>query len=88
MTHGAGAALAAERAVVAALGGGCQLPLGAIAVPAGGDLEMHGIVTSRGRRAESIRHAVARSTPVSPSKSAARLADALARDGARELLSE
>ncbi|MCC7417612.1 MAG: hydroxymethylbilane synthase [Acidobacteria bacterium] len=30
------AALAAERAVVAALGGGCQTPIGALATPAGG----------------------------------------------------
>ena len=35
-SHG-GAALDAERAVVAALGGGCQLPLGALAVVRGGD---------------------------------------------------
>jgi hydroxymethylbilane synthase len=82
----AGAALAAERAVVAELDGGCKLPLGAIAVPAGGDLEMHGIVTSRdGSR--SIRHVV-RGDAGQPEQVGARLADALARDGARELLSE
>ena len=34
----AGAALAAERAVVEALGGGCQTPVGALATPVGGDL--------------------------------------------------
>ena len=40
-------ALEAERAVVTALGGGCQMPIGAIAVPAGpADLEMHAIVAS------------------------------------------
>ena len=38
----AGRALDAERALVAALGGGCQLPLGAIAQPAGSELDMHG----------------------------------------------
>jgi hydroxymethylbilane synthase len=82
----AGAALAAERAVVAALDGGCKLPLGAIAIPAGTDLEMHGIVTSRdGRR--SIRHVV-RGEAGRPEQVGARLADALAADGARELLSE
>ena len=33
----AGAALAAERALVEALGGGCQTPIGALAMPAGND---------------------------------------------------
>ena len=36
----------AERAVVDALGGGCQLPLGAIAVRDGADLVVHAIVSS------------------------------------------
>ena len=40
-------ALEAERAVVTALGGGCQMPIGAIAVPAGEtQLEMHAVVAS------------------------------------------
>lgn len=40
-------ALAAERALVTALGGGCQMPIGGIAVPSGAtDLEMHAIVAS------------------------------------------
>ena len=40
-------ALAAERALVTALGGGCQMPIGGIALPAGGsDLEMHAVVAS------------------------------------------
>jgi hydroxymethylbilane synthase len=40
-------ALAAERALVAALGGGCQLPIGGIALPSdGGALELHAIVAS------------------------------------------
>ncbi len=43
----AGAALEAERAVVAALGGGCQMPVGAYAQPIAGDrLELHGLVVS------------------------------------------
>ena len=58
-------ALEAERALVAALGGGCQMPIGAVAVPAGTlDLEFHALVASldgarairykkRGRRAEA-----------------------------------
>ena len=36
----AAAALAAERALVEALGGGCQTPLGALASPAGGDIDL------------------------------------------------
>jgi hydroxymethylbilane synthase len=40
------AALAAERAVVEAVGGGCRLPLGAIALPADGGLEIHAVVIS------------------------------------------
>ena len=40
-------ALEAERALVTALGGGCQMPIGGIAVPVGGsDLELHAIVAS------------------------------------------
>jgi hydroxymethylbilane synthase len=40
-------ALAAERALVTALGGGCQMPIGGIALPAGDtDLELHAIVAS------------------------------------------
>jgi len=47
----ASAALAAERALVAALGGGCQLPLGALALARDGDagpatLDLHAIVVS------------------------------------------
>jgi hydroxymethylbilane synthase len=77
-------ALAAERAVVAALDGGCKLPLGAIAVHADGDLEMHGVVASLdGRR--TIRHVV-RGSAQRPQELGAQLADALARDGARDIL--
>ena len=40
-------ALDAERALVTALGGGCQMPIGGIAQPVGaGELEMHAIVAS------------------------------------------
>ena len=46
-----GAALTAERALVEALGGGCQLPLGAVALPRDGSgepatLDLHAIVIS------------------------------------------
>ena len=43
----AAAALTAERALVTALGGGCQMPIGGIAVPVGDDrLELHAVVAS------------------------------------------
>jgi hydroxymethylbilane synthase len=43
----ASAALEAERALVTALGGGCQMPIGGLAQPAGAaDLEMHAVVAS------------------------------------------
>jgi hydroxymethylbilane synthase len=80
----AGRALAAERLVVVALGGGCQLPLGAIAVEADGIIEMIGVVASLdGSR--SIKRSV--SGPASdPEGVARRLADALEAEGARALL--
>jgi hydroxymethylbilane synthase len=40
------AALAAERAVVTALGGGCQMPLGALATLDGATLNLEGVVSS------------------------------------------
>jgi hydroxymethylbilane synthase len=42
----AASAVEAERALVAALGGGCQTPIGAVAVPAGDDLNLHAVVVS------------------------------------------
>jgi hydroxymethylbilane synthase len=43
----AAAALAAERALVEALGGGCQTPVGALATPAvGGTLELVAVVVA------------------------------------------
>ena len=42
----AAAALEAERTVVAALGGGCQLPLGALATVNGAELEVLAVVCS------------------------------------------
>lgn len=80
----AGQALAAERAVVIALGGGCQLPLGAIALHGDGVLRMHGLVASLdGSRL--VRREVAGSE-TDPSGVGLRLADALAEGGAMEIL--
>ncbi len=42
----AAAALRAERAVVTRLGGGCQMPIGALAVMTGGQLSVRGVVIS------------------------------------------
>ncbi len=82
----AGRALAAERALVVALGGGCQLPLGAIAVERDGVLDMLAMVASLdGRR--SVRRSM--SGPSSdPDGLGRRLAAALAAEGARELLNQ
>ena len=82
----AGRALAAERALVAALGGGCQLPLGAIASEHDGVLDMLAVVASLdGIR--TVRHSM--SGPASdPGGLGRRLAAALDADGARRLLDE
>ena len=82
----AAASLEAERTLVAALGGGCQLPLGAIAVHQGNDLEMRAIVSSvDGRR--SIRKD-ARGAAARPAELGRRLADELAKAGAAAILDE
>lgn len=80
-------ALAAERALVTALGGGCQMPIGGIAVPAGpSDLELRAIVSSLdGSR-------VIRYKQIGPRAGAAALgqevADQLLRLGAADVLKE
>jgi len=79
-------ALEAERALVAALGGGCQLPLGAIAAHVDGELELEAIVASiDGHR--SVRRS-ARGTPANPQELGRRLADDLAQNGAASILEE
>lgn len=58
INHGdAWTALEAERALVIALGGGCQMPIGGVAVPSGDtDLELHAVVASLdGTRAISYK---------------------------------
>jgi hydroxymethylbilane synthase len=79
-------ALTAERMVVAMLGGGCQLPLGAVALIDDDGFEMHGIVTSLdGRR-------IVRRQIVGAGRDAAafgrRLAEELSRGGAAAILDE
>lgn len=78
------AAFHAERAVVEALGGGCHLPLGAIALHDGGDLIVHGIVTSPdGTR--RVRRSV-RGDGREPVAAGRRLAAELADAGAIDIL--
>jgi len=80
----AGAALGAERALVAAIGGGCDLPLGAIAVRDGGELELHAVAASRDG-ARVVRRAMR--GPIGQAEDLGRrLADELSARGARELL--
>ena len=78
------AALSAERAVVTALGGGCQLPLGAVAVLERDSLSVHAIVASpNGGDAvrKSIRGPIGRAAALGQ-----QLADELAAAGAAEIL--
>jgi len=77
--------LAAERAVVTALGGGCQLPLGAVAVHERGSLSVHAVVAWPDGH-DAIRRGVTGST-----RQAAALGEQLAEElvaaGAAEILS-
>jgi hydroxymethylbilane synthase len=80
----AAASFVAERAVVSALGGGCQLPLGAIAVHDGDDLDLQAIVAAPdGSR--SLRRR-ARGVAARPEELGARVAAALADAGAIDIL--
>jgi len=80
------AAVTAERAVLAALGGGCQVPIGAHAGVHDGTLRLAGVVISPdGRR-------VVRKSDKGPAADAeqigARLGAALLESGAREILEQ
>lgn len=82
----AAACFEAERTLVAALGGGCQLPLGALAVHDGGDLDMRAIVTSiDGSR---VIRREGRGDASRPTELGRRLADELAKAGATAILDE
>ena len=82
----AGIALAAERALVNALGGGCQLPLGGIVIHNGTVLDMHAVVTSLDGRHVIRRHRQGVAT--SPEDLGKRVAQELTEAGAREILDE
>jgi hydroxymethylbilane synthase len=80
----AGTALTAERAVVTALGGGCQLPLGAIARHDGTDLDMHAIVLSPD--GTTVLRAHGRGRASDPADLGRRVAAALAAAGALDVV--
>ena len=83
----AAAALTAERALVEALGGGCQTPVGALASPIGGDaLDLVAVVvTLDGSRAVRGRLQGPRSAAAVTGR---RLGEQLIADGADEILAE
>jgi hydroxymethylbilane synthase len=81
----AATSLAAERAVVTALGGGCQLPLGAVAVHDRGSLSVHAIV-ARPDGGRAVRRTVSGSTQDAVALGR-KLADDLVAAGAAEILS-
>jgi hydroxymethylbilane synthase len=80
------AALDAERAVVNALGGGCQMPLGALATPVDDELELQAVVISldgcRAIRAQS------RGRRDAPSALGRLVAERLLEQGAAEILED
>ena len=78
------AALAAEQAVVAELGGGCQLPLGAFAEVQGETLTLRGIAASA--TGDTAIEATITGHRQEPVEAGVRLARDLASRGARELL--
>ena len=80
-----GIAVRAERSLLATLGGGCQVPVGAHARVAGAELELRGIVASPdgGRIVRSLLSGPADE----PEALGHRVAEELLQQGARELLS-
>jgi hydroxymethylbilane synthase len=83
----ASCALTAERALVTALGGGCQMPIGGIAVPAGAaDLELHAIVASLdGARIIRYKKVGTRTNAAALGRE---VAEVLLKHGASEILRE
>jgi hydroxymethylbilane synthase len=82
----ADASFRAERALVAALGGGCQLPLGAIATHGRGTLEMQAVVVSPDG-ARRVRTALS-GDPAAPEELGRAVATALERGGATAILDD
>jgi hydroxymethylbilane synthase len=82
----AGVALAAERALVAALGGDCQIPLGGLARLNGAGIEIDAIVCSLDGRTVIRRQT--RGSAAHPERVGMRLADELAAAGATDILED
>jgi len=82
----AAAALTAERAVVARLGGGCQMPIGAYAAAAGDELSLTAIVVSL----DGARAARAQATGLMTDAGhiGARAAERLLAEGAADILAD
>ena len=80
----AAAALDAERKVVVALGGGCQLPLGALATVNGTDMEVQAAVCSPD--GERVVRAHAHGQMSDAASLGERVAEQLIREGAQEIL--
>jgi hydroxymethylbilane synthase len=80
----AGRSLEAERTLVKVLGGGCQLPLGALGVPRGQVLELHAVVASLDG-SQAIRR-TGRGRVDEAGEIGRRLAEDLLHAGARALL--
>jgi len=81
----AAASLAAERSLVSALGGGCQMPIGGIAAPSGASsLEMSALVSSLdGARVIRYKKVGSRNNPAGLGRD---VAEELLRQGAAEIL--
>ena len=80
----AAAALDAERTVVVALGGGCQLPLGALATVNGTDIEVQAVVCSPD--GERVVRAHAHGQMSDAASLGERVAEQLIGEGAQEIL--
>jgi hydroxymethylbilane synthase len=80
----AAAALDAERTVVVTLGGGCQLPLGALATVNGTDMEVQAAVCSPD--GERVVRAHAHGQMSDAASLGERVAEQLIREGAQEIL--
>jgi hydroxymethylbilane synthase len=80
-------ALSAERALVTALGGGCQMPIGGVAVPVGqNQVELQGLVASLdGARVIRYKKVGARADAAALGRA---VADELLRQGAAAILDE
>ena len=77
-------AVRAERAFLAALEGGCQVPIGALAMQAGDDAMLHGMIADiNGRRV--VRGSIVLD-PADPELSGIRLANQLRGEGASDIL--